>query len=390
VFQSPLDGRYEAYADVPSDAESAAWVITNTTASNPTYISRVMIESDVTSAGEFFDGSMPPAVWNGTANASTSSLDPEPVVVLLPQGQFNDGLPSYSAITSEGQVVVDSVTAYYYDPETVSASSARYWRTLRQATCVSGPSVTREFAANSAVLKQVEFLITCPDPWAYGTTETAAVVVNGSATSTLPGVTVTSYNPGSVDLICYAEDIAYVPTDPNCGTIPRPPRPAPINPCGTITLNRGLLFFIPPSLLEESAGTYPTLVMKSQATSRDRVVVRCWPLPSASATLEDVSACDTRGWLTVGKIDANRGFILDCAAQRGTITNVPVTGGTLSLEATHFIYPPIAVPVVPGNPYDMIPLVWPEMYGGNYGYFLLVEYASTANMTCDLLLVTRR
>jgi hypothetical protein len=38
----------------------------------------------------------------------------------------------------------------------------------------------------------------------------------------------------------------------------------------------------------------------------------------------------------------------------------------------------------------MIPLVWPEMYGGNYGYFLLVEYASTANMTCDLLLVTRR
>jgi hypothetical protein len=388
VLTAP-QGRVEATAVVPSGSITAYWRIVNLDG-DAAYVSRVVIEANASTSGEFFDGSTPPAVWTGTPNASTSILTPPPVTVYLPVGEANDGQPSFSSITSEAAVVVNSVTAYYYEPPTVALQTSRYWRTLRAGTCTDGPTITQEFASVNAVLKQVEFTIVTPDPWAYGSYVNAATVVGGAATSTASGVTVAAYTPGTTDLTCYAEDIAYIPMDPNCGTIPRPPRPDPVGPCSSAAVTRGLLFFIPPTLLEERAATYPRITFNTQTFNRDRFIVRCWPLPSAGATLEDISACDTRGWLQIGDVIADRGFILDCATRRGTLVGVPVTGGKLNLEATHWIYPPASVPFTAGADYDPIPLTWPEMYGGNYGYFVLIEYAANFNLSCVLDLVTRR
>jgi len=381
--------RVEVSAVVPAGSITAYWRIVSLSG-DAAYISRVVIEGNAATTGDFFDGSTPPAVWTGTPDASTSTLTPPPVTVYLPPGEVNDGQPSYSSIRSESTVVVNSVTAYYYEPPSVDVQTSRYWRTLHSGTCTDGPTITQEFASANAVLKQVEFTIVTPDPWAYGSYVVAAKVSGGSPTQTLPGVTVSSYTPVTTDLTCYAEDIAYIPMDPNCGTIPRPPRPDPVGPCAPASMNRGLLFFIPPTLLEERAATYPRFNFGGQTFNRDGFVIRCWPLPFAGATLEDVSACDTRGWLQIGDVIANRGFILDCAIRRGTLTHVPVTGGELSLEATHWVYPPTSVPYTAGADYDPIPLTWPEMYGGNAGYFILVEYSASSNLTMDLQLVTRR
>jgi hypothetical protein len=72
------------------------------------------------------------------------------------------------------------------------------------------------------------------------------------------------------------------------------------------------------------------------------------------------------------------------------MNRVHVTGGVIDMPATHFIYPPPSIPASSGQTVDQIPLTWPEMYGGNDGYFIYIEQNSTVAPTIDLFLETRR
>jgi hypothetical protein len=282
---------------------------------------------------------------------------------------------------------VESVNAYYYDVEPATTIVTRVNRFLKLATCTEGPTITEQFDSNSAYMKKAEFVITCPDPWAYGQQVRIATLTDGVLGSHSSGVTMTAVTPGTYDLTCYAEDVSYVPTDANCGTIPKPPRPKPVDPCDPGAMNRGYLFFIPPTLLEELAGTYPIITFTHQATMPKGMQVRCAAAQGGRDAGRDPASAHL-GLAADRRCPEQSEFHPQLRRPHRAHTNV---GDRRVHPRLHPLrHPPPSTPATGGATVDQIPLVWPEMYGGNDGYFIYIEQNCSVAPDLTLDLETRR
>lgn len=119
----------------------------------------------------------------------------------------------------------------YTEGANLAPQADPYRRTLREVTCVSGPTIMEEYAITHGAMLRVEFLLDAGKPWLYGeersvasmltsaiTTDTTQPVFQQDVLAICSDVVTTAYNVtprGSIALV----------RDPLCPEIPDPPRP---------------------------------------------------------------------------------------------------------------------------------------------------------------------
>jgi len=256
-----------------------------------------------------------------------------------------------------------------------ATEEASYFRVIRDAVCITGPTVLQEYDAHNSSLLQVEFGFAAGDPYVYGreTDPLASTLSSGS----MPAYTCTA--PPPLSLI----------TDPACPPVPAPPRAPYVPSCySTDSRTQRIGWFIPGDDLNISRATFPILRINAASTVSN-LWFRVWPLAEGESDASSLNACGTVGNMLIASIAAGRQFRVDASVRRA-YTTVTVSGQSLEIQTNHLLYPPESVPAVSGDPFEPLALEWPVMYGGGPGYIIYLEGASSGALDVDLTLVDRR
>jgi hypothetical protein len=243
----------------------------------------------------------------------------------------------------------------------LEAVTAKYFRTLRNTTCVAGPSVTQVYSSSNAYLAKVEMTLVAGVPWLYGDEIDVGSITLTEAAHLFSTPRDTAFLMADVIAECDATGMAATLVDPTCAVVPAPPTVPDImsvcaGPPGPVLRRFG--FRIPSNLIPEWGEVVPIIDFKPTAAAA-QVNVRFYPTPVPGTLPADVDPCAMCAAFVINYSDAN-GITINGAEER-VYSTAPesaldtngvsyLTGRTVQRPARHLVtnleYGPFQFPVL--------------------------------------------
>lgn len=250
-------------------------------------------------------------------------------------------------------------------------SVERYRRTLRQVTCVSGPSVIRETSSCNGWMMQVEFVLVAGRPYQYSA-ETLLVNVP---------LGLSAYAAGSVDpnskAFLFSGPLAFCAPmvdpgpllNPNCDPIPDPPAlpgstgSAPLDNCGAPSgpVVRRIAYYIDHAVVPDWGEVVADFEFAMPADTVG-LTVRFYPAPIPGTPVSSLDPCSARNGMVVNYMNSN-GMVVSGSEQRAysRLFEANGSGRYIDQQAIHLLSDPN------GGPFN-----WPALTCG-IGYYMIVD-----------------
>lgn len=302
------------------------------------------------------------------------------VTVSGPMDRYTD-LHCRLSVPDAADVTVSSVTASYHPKADAYALGAHldpqvdpYRRTLRQVTCISGPTVVEKYAIGIGTMQRVEFILTAGVPYLYGEERpVSSTLISQVTTDTAQPI----YQSSVVPLCVVTPDPqGNLIRDPDCPTIPNPPRPPSIveASCGGPEPTLSYVVRVAERLVPVWYDSVPVLTLRTGHNAAREVRVRMFPRPLPQALPEDLDLCSACMSFIVTYIPQNATLTLDGMIQRAVLER----SGDRRDMVNHLL-----------RGIDDAVFDWPALTCG-MGYYAVIDTVPGALVEVGMSLVTRK
>jgi hypothetical protein len=235
-------------------------------------------------------------------------------------------------------VDIRGLTVSYRDTAVNTACFDHYQRTIREVSCIDGPTTVNEYAPNNGAMRHVEFTLTSGRPWVFGSTR--RVVLDRTLNKVGGDQTQDTFKLKKTIPVPAAPAKPTLVLDPTCPKVPPPPRASAVFTDCTVSASWFVSYgvAIPGSMIPLWHDAVPTMSVLSGTVAARGVRVRFFPRPLGdlqdTSDLDEHSAC---GQFVIDYIPANSSFTLDGQTQHASL-KVP---GKPRSSADHLLSGPV-------------------------------------------------
>lgn len=300
-----------------------------------------------------------PLVWKIT------SLDGKPFDIDKVEWSLIADVEALDALATNWAGLEGFASEIPEDPigDALDLEAANYIRSLRQVTCISGPTVVQTFASCAASLAKVEFTLVAGRPFRYS----QEIVVGKASIGSLPVEGQAGFIINDPIPYCPDEFDTGPAVDPSCPVIPPPPKPPMIatvcnSSSGPVLRRIGL--YIPPGVVPSAATVLPILDIKT-ATVLKQLNIRFFPAPGGSVDLATLDPCSSCAEFAINHVSTD-GMVVDAVEQTAYVIDKEFvdgveTGRTYRKVGGHLL-----------SSLDYGPLEWPVL-DCSEGYLMVIE-----------------